>query len=56
MATPEERLSRLEEAIEHRATKTEIAQLEIRLYRYTFILLTLIATLVGTVALVVDRL
>ena len=56
MATPEERLSRLEEAVEHRATKTEMAQLEIRLHRYTFVLLTLIATLVSAVVIAVDRL
>lgn len=56
MTTPEGRLSRLEEAIEHRATKTELAQLETRLHRYTIVLLTLIATLVGAVVLAVDSL
>ena len=56
MKTPEERLSRLEEAVQHRATKEELAQLEARLYKYVVVLLPIIASLVGGIVVLVDRL
>lgn len=63
MATPEERLSRLEATIDHLATKAEaqeikadIARLESRLQRYILTASALILAALGTLLVVLDNL
>ena len=50
MTTMEERVSRLEGAYEHLATKADIAQMEARLVRWTIGIIVAAATLTGTIA------
>ncbi len=50
MTTMEERVSRLEGAYEHLATKADIAQMEARLVRWTIGIIVAAATLTGIIA------
>ncbi len=56
MMAMEERLSRLEGAYEHLATKADLAQLEVRLVRWTIGIIVAVAGLTGTIAFTAARL